>query len=121
MNEWYKWFGPYQLNPLSISELVGTLRCGVYVLTRDDGIYRYVGRSDTDVFRRLFSWVGKDYTAFTFCLTPTAQQAYEMECQLYHQWKLQLDNENHPDRPFRGAWCPICENNPIFRALVLGQ
>ncbi len=83
---------------------------GVYVLdATSTGSFTnsYVGRSDTDLNKRLHDWVGKyKYCKTQYCDSPKA--AFEAECELYHAFSPK-DNVNHPARPNGSSWvCPRC-------------
>lgn len=85
---------------------------GVYALDKhQEGAFTvyYVGRSDTDVNKRLKDWVGK-YKYAKFAYASSAKAAFEGECELYHAHKP-TDNVLHPDRPRGSDWkCPRCKN-----------
>lgn len=71
----------------------------------------YVGRSDDDIKGRLKKWVGK-YPRFKFEYYGSPKEAFEKECNLYHDWgeKETLDNDRHPERPKNKNWkCPRCD------------
>lgn len=83
---------------------------GVYVLdaTTSGGFtVSYTGRSDTDVNKRLHDWVGK-YKYFKFAYSSSPKDAFEGECNLYHDYRP-ADNAVHPARPNGSGWkCPRC-------------
>jgi hypothetical protein len=67
-----------------------------------------VGRSDSDVNRRLHAYIGR-YSHFKFGYSPSSAAAFEKECALYHQLGPR-DNTGHPARPEGTMWrCPMCE------------
>ena len=73
----------------------------------------YVGRSDTDLNRRLKEHIDDPYDHFMFSYAADAVEAYEKECVNYHDFTdsgNQLDNENHPDKPDGRSdlRCPRC-------------
>jgi hypothetical protein len=98
-----------RLAPLSKSKVLHVPReAGVYILTRK-GVMRYVGRS-LDLFTRLMKHVEEDYDCFCFLTTATEHEAYEVECQLWHNWGSYLDHQEHPAKPgIIAASCPMCE------------
>ncbi len=98
------------LTDLRINQQVTKTSAGVYVLDASStGPFTssYVGRSDTDLNKRLHDWVGKyKYFKGTYCASP--KQAFEAECNLYHDL-TPPDNVNHPARPSGSGWeCPRC-------------
>jgi hypothetical protein len=106
--------GPYTLNNSTIDEKVTETSAGAYALglVNSDGAFvpKYVGRSDDDINARLKDWIGKNYSHFKFEYYSSAKAAFEKECDLYHDWKKQLDNEQHPDRSNGTNWkCPRCD------------
>ena len=108
--------GPYSLDYETIDREVTRTSPGAYVLGRvkDNVFYiAYVGRSDTDINRRLKEWVGKKYTHFKFDYFGSPKAAFEKECHLWHDWggpEGKLDNEKHPERPEGTNWkCPRCD------------
>jgi hypothetical protein len=104
--------GPYKLDNDTIDKEVTKKSAGAYALgylQEDTFIPKYVGRSDEDVNDRLKDWVGK-YKYFKFEYYGSPKSAFEKECNLYHDWKAQLDNKCHPDRPDDTTWqCPRCD------------
>lgn len=110
--------GPYSLDTKTIDAVVTKkTSAGAYALgytKKKDGketFYPiYVGRSDSDINGRLKSWVGSKYSKFKFDYYGSPKAAFEKECNLYHDWKKQLDNKEHPDRPENANWkCPRCK------------
>jgi hypothetical protein len=59
---------------------------------------KYVGRSDTDLNKRLKDHVG-EYQRFKFSTTTSAVAAWKKECKNYHDWRSQIGNKIHPARP----------------------
>jgi hypothetical protein len=105
--------GPYALDNETIDRVVTRTSPGAYALgyIGDDGgfVPKYVGRSDNNINKRLKDWVGSKYSKFKFDYYDSPKAAFEKECNLYHDWKEQLDNEQHPDRPEDANWkCPRC-------------
>ncbi|OLS25046.1 MAG: hypothetical protein HeimC3_16760 [Candidatus Heimdallarchaeota archaeon LC_3] len=85
---------------------------GVYLLyKRKDGPVRYVGRSDTNLKRRLKN---RMYARYHFQNTKSETEAYLLECILWHKYQSTIDNSkynggNHPAKPYNMYLsCPIC-------------
>ena len=108
---------PCNLSAQAIAEAVTRMSAGTYALGRvqeNRFCPLYVGRSDDDVARELRGWVGEKarYKVFVFSYAPTAQAAFERECEDYHDFGAteRLDNAQHPQRPAQTDWlCPRCE------------
>ena len=113
---------PYSLSGVEvltnekIDEVVTRTSPGVYALDRIPGggfHVNYVGRSDDDLNERLESWVGSKYKWFEFDYATSRKDAFEKECELWHDFggpKGKLDNEKHPERPNGTNWkCPKCK------------
>lgn len=85
---------------------------GVYVLSKDGRTASYVGRSDSDLQRRIASSAAEgSYIHFWFDYATSPMDAYKYECELYHHY-TPSDNEIHPQVPVNSNWrCPIrgCE------------
>lgn len=83
---------------------------GAYMLANTfSGPIRYVGRSDTNLRSRLEDWKEK-YNFYQFTSCSNAKEAFEKECQLWHEHGSTLDNKIHPDKPTgSGLACPICK------------
>ncbi|MGW7314629.1 GIY-YIG nuclease family protein [Streptomyces sp. NPDC054865] len=83
---------------------------GSYVLYTSMGLPRYVGRSDTDIRRRLLRHCTDQRGAyFTYDVHNNAVSAFDMECALFHALSPQLTNRIHPDRPdFHETACVFC-------------
>lgn len=106
--------GPYSLDTGTISNRISRSTQGAYILSKDGKIAHYVGRSDTDLAGRLNWWANNSgsYTHFWFETATSALSAFELECQWWHKYRPD-DNQNHPDRPNNSNWqCPVCN---IFR------
>ena len=106
--------GPYSLDTKTIDKVVTKKSAGAYALgyLNKEGLFvpKYVGRSDTDINKRLKDWVGSKYSKFKFDYYGSPKAAFTKECNLYHDWKNQLDNKEHPDRPDDANWkCPRCK------------
>lgn len=95
-------YGPFDLTDEVIDKVVKGVGAGAYALgTSEDNevlknIYR-IGRSDTDLNRRLKEYVGT-YKHFKYAFYPNAHDAYRKECELYHNFTPR-DNAIHPDKP----------------------
>jgi hypothetical protein len=106
-------FGPHPLNEGTIDAIVKGTGAGAYALGREaSGTFyiSYVGRSDSDVNKRLKDHVGK-YSNFKYAFyTKSANDAFLAECRLFHDFgAYSLDNKVHPARPQGTAWkCPHC-------------
>ncbi len=107
--------GPFPLSEKKIDEVVTEKSPGNYALgfVNDEKTFnvQYVGRSDTDVNKRLKDWV-KKYNRFKFSYVSSSKAAFEKECKNYHDFgeDAHLDNDKHPDRPKGKDWeCPVCD------------
>ena len=107
--------GPYPLNEESIDTNVNTKATGNYTLGVFEGTLfrvRYVGRSDTDLNRRLNEHLGEPYTHFMRSYPSAAVYAYEKECLNFHDFggSERLHNKIHPDKPegYPHLKCPRC-------------
>jgi hypothetical protein len=106
--------GPYSLNSETIDSVVAKTSPGVYVLgyVGIGGFFipKHVGRSDDSISDRLKDCVGGKYSKFKFDYYDSPEAAFAKECCLYHDWKEQLDNDQHPDRPENTRCrCPECD------------
>lgn len=107
--------GPYPLTDEEIDKRITKGRKGNYAYgyKNSEGafIVKYVGRSDTDLNDRIKHGVGH-YEMFKFSYASSAKEAFEKECQNYHDFgeSSRLDNEIHPDRPDDKDYeCPVCD------------
>ncbi len=107
-------FGPHPLNEGSITAVVKGIGAGAYALGREDAngtfYVNYVGRSDSDLGKRLKDHVG-NYQSFKYgFFLRTANGAFLAECRLFHDFgAYTLDNKVHPARPQGSDWkCPHC-------------
>lgn len=98
-----------------IDVVVTQTKAGVYALdkTTTPGFkISYVGRADDDLNKRLKNWVG-EYKYFKFEYATSPKDAYEKECELWHDSggaEGKLDNKIHPDCPNGTNWkCPNLE------------
>ncbi len=111
--------GPYRLIEIKIDQYVSS-RSGVYCLTYTNGdknIVCYVGRSDNDLKARLKDHlpqnevdsciVGKEVDKFYFQEATSAKEAYDLECQWYHQYGPNCNNL-HPAKTYSSWSCPVC-------------
>ena len=108
--------GPHLLNSAAIDAAVKGVGVGAYALGYMKGQtfeVHYVGRSDTDLKKRLKDHVLEPYTVFKFGFLPNASAAFVKECELYHDFGMAaLDNDKHPDAPKNSALtCPRCPKN----------
>ena len=102
--------GPYILSLDEIVRNVQRASPGVFVLgTWETALSRpsVVGRSDTDIARRLLSYTGFD-THFGFSLCPSPEIAFLAECELFHDLEPAF-SLMHPELPEgRSFNCPRC-------------
>jgi hypothetical protein len=103
--------GPYALTSEIIDLVVIGKGPGTYILghlnqNADLVVFR-AGRSDVHLNKRLHDYVGM-YKAFKYGFAPSAAEAFQKECRLYHDFSPP-DNAIHPDRPEGANWtCPCC-------------
>jgi hypothetical protein len=96
-------FGPHALDSKNIEAHVGAA-IGAYALgyVNDQGtfIVKYVGRSDTDLNKRLKDWVGS-YNSFKYGHFNSTKDAFAKECSMFHDFGGigPLENSIHPARP----------------------
>jgi hypothetical protein len=101
--------GPFPLTVRNIEANVSSDAKGVYAL--GEGMGRQfevlkVGRSD-DVKGSLGEYLGK-YKNFQYAFSLSQVDAWERECELYHQFRPR-DNKAHPARRYGSDWdCHIC-------------
>ena len=95
----------------SITKYVEKEKIGNYALGKMDGqVFRvsYVGRSDTDLRKRLLNHIDEPYTHFKYSYATSKKAAFEKECKNFHDFNPP-DNSIHPDRPEGTDWkCPLC-------------
>jgi hypothetical protein len=98
-----------QLRPWLVRAVVPAGLLGTYVLHRDVEPY-YVGRSDTDLRRRLLQHCEAGLANyFSYDVHRSPQTAFDVECSLFHALAGVLANAIHPGAPDRsGARCPFC-------------
>ncbi len=109
--------GFFRLDRATVNACVTKASAGAYVLAqhshRDVFNVLRAGRSDVHVNGRLLSYLSgadyrAEYTAFAFAYAGGKKAAYELECQLYHQFNPPF-NELHPDTPNgMRLKCPLC-------------
>lgn len=107
-------YGPCPLTTEGIDDNIPVKSAGVYALGYTSGNIFYIyrtGRSDDDVKGRLKQQAG-DYAQFKFAYASSAKDAFQKECELYHDYPGVPDNKIHPARPGGSGWrCPRC---PVF-------
>ena len=103
----------HRLNAINIDCYVKSGSKGNYALGYKEGndfYVCYVGRSDTDLNRRLKDHIGEnpDYVYFKFKYATTVEDAYKLECRNFHDFPNE-NNAAHPAKPKGyGGNCPIC-------------
>ena len=106
--------GSYDLTIVEINKIITRKSAGNYALGyMSDGAFvvEYVGRSDSDLNKRLKDWVGH-YKKFKYSYAGSPKAAFEKECENYHDFgeKERLNNDIHPARPDDSSWkCPNCD------------
>lgn len=105
----------YKFTPWLIRMLIPKGYKGTYILySQDKNVVEpiYVGRSDTDLQRRLLNhpYLGSaDY--FEYFTFDTAEKAYLSETALFHSFEYSLINEIHPAMPAHShVKCPFCNS-----------
>ncbi len=87
-----------------------SIRCGVYKIIDAQQRVLYIGRSDTNLQKRIKDHIREkfDYHSFYYEEASSEKDAYEKECILWHQYQPR-DNKIHPDHPdFSPHWkCPV--------------
>ena len=107
----------YEFNKEVIETLLEDGLIGNYALGNKSNngsfIVNYVGRSDTDLKKRLMQHLDENhtYSYFKYSVAHSVKEAYFKECKNYHDFGagVYLDNKNHPARPdgVKEA-CPYC-------------
>lgn len=109
--------GPYDLKEEIIDLHIEPEKIGNYALgwvkDKNTFIINYVGRSDTDLNKRLQDHIG-EASAFMFSYESSPKEAYKKECQNWHDFdgpKGKLRNKIHPDKPEgkENCHCPVCK------------
>lgn len=120
--------GPWNLTDEIIDENFTETKPGNYILCKkadSKGYFvpNYVGRSDNDLKDRLHKWVGK-YKYFKAEYATSAQQAFEKECNHWHELggpEGKLDNKVHPARPDGKDYdCPVNGCEHLKESSILG-
>jgi hypothetical protein len=104
--------GPFPLTQYSVEEHTREDWPAAYQLFRSRwGPVRYVGRSDTDIRRRLLEHVREgEYSYFYVEHKRDPVEAFFRECGWWHYHRSTIENDEvHPARPrgYRDA-CPKC-------------
>lgn len=102
----------YRLQPWLVRALVPPDQVGSYILYQA-GNPLYVGRSDTDLCRRLLEHAGSGMGEyFRYDVHPTRSHAFRAECSLYHALDGPLANRIHPDTPdYLDLDCAFCSTS----------
>lgn len=100
------------LRPWLVRALIPPQHIGTYVLYTADGVPSYIGRSDTDLRRRLLRHCTNRRGAyFTYDVHHSPLNAFEVECALFHTLAPEITNRIHPDRPaHQKACCVYCRS-----------
>lgn len=106
-----KLMGPYDLTFSSVESVLPRSGGGVFAVGYVDSSSRFrvqrVGRDARDLRTFLKSLIGSS-NQFKYKLTTTEREAFEIECQLFHELRPP-SNFSHPDRPRGSGWrCPHC-------------
>lgn len=104
---------PALLVPWLIRAMIPAGTIGTYTLW-DDGKPIYIGRSDTCLRRRLIEHASKRPAGlyFTFDVSRSPQDAYAMECSLFHAIGDDTTNIDHPPRAnHEDPACPFCRES----------
>lgn len=107
----------YKLSPWIIRILIPSGTIGTYILYEINNesicLPVYIGRSDIDLRNRLMQHA-LNYRAhfFEFMIQSSPENAYIVECSLYHALGNNIRNIIHPDKP-NGIeiLCPFCRKN----------
>lgn len=108
----------YLLTPWLIRAMIPEGTIGTYTLWSADAPI-YIGRSDTCLRRRLLEHaaVRADDVRFTFDVSRSIQDAFAMECSLFHALGDVTSNIDHPPRARRtDPACPFCQST--FTAVI---
>jgi hypothetical protein len=107
---------PFRFRPAVVRLVVPEGAIGAYLLFRVvEGVCRavYVGRSDTDLRRRLLQHPHRALDYFTVQGCGTAAEAYLAECRVFHLLEPEL-NQAHPAAVAgRKPECPFCETDLV--------
>jgi hypothetical protein len=98
-----------RLRPWLVRALIPAGYIGTYQLY-SGGFVTYVGRSDTDLRRRLTQHAdAKRAEFFIYDIHYTAEQAFTVECSLFHNTYRLTSNKIHPATPAGAALsCIFC-------------
>lgn len=99
-----------RLRPWLVRALIPPQYIGTYVLYTSTGVPSYIGRSDTDLRRRLLRHCTNRRGAyFTYDVHHSPLNAFEVECALFHTLAPEITNRIHPDHPaYQKAGCVYC-------------
>lgn len=103
----------FSLRPWLIRALIPSHRVGTYVLSHDTHVV-YIGRSDTDLRRRLIEHARNRGPSiyFTYAIHRSSLLAYDDECSLFHAVGDSATNMAHPQSPAgTTAPCGFCQVN----------
>lgn len=104
--------GPFSLRYIHL--FVAKLSSGAFILSKNGKSADYVGMSDRDVAKVLFSFKGTSgYRFFWFSYAENSQQATELASTWYHRYlpsdnTLPPNNLSGPDWQCRIAGCTAC-------------
>lgn len=112
--------GSFELDREEIARVVSGVGPGAYALgyrrelaSGTSFIVQYVGRSDTDLARRLGEHADEAaYMRFKYGFLGSSLEAFQKESFLFHEYGEEkiLDNKVHPRRPINSSWkCPFCQ------------
>jgi hypothetical protein len=107
-------YGPYPFSADNIRRTIAANQLGNYALGYvEDSTFqpKYVGRSDMDLQAELAARLpaAVNHTHFKFNYARNVREAFVQECQNYHDFVEELENEIHPDKPEGENYeCPVC-------------
>lgn len=104
-------FGPYVLSFTEVTAVVARRSPGVFAIGYLDAreIFRitFVSRADEDLRSALCQKIGSN-NMFKFTYCATSRRAFELECNLFHDFHPPA-NCLHPSRALGSDWvCPVC-------------
>ena len=110
----------YSLDNTTVTEQIGrNVQFGTYrvgVMRGSTFITTYVGRGLTRLRRRVADYIPKKtVTHFVVDEWENLEEAYDMECAMYHYYRTlgPLTNRKHPDSPRGHAFtCKYCKAHP---------
>ena len=109
-------FGPFEFDKATIMRKVAQNSIGNFALgylkeSTGGFVPKYVGRSDSDVREELLAKLetkSRTRQNFEFDYANSVKAAFDMECENYHDFRKQLENEIHPRRPEGKDYpCPV--------------